>query len=168
MSILDNVKALVEPLVFKKDGSVSCGFGVRIQMSVILDRENWIKIEDGIKTIEAELTRLRAVNAELVEALEKIRIGQHDPAIGEEEPELLEDQVWRYQQWVRRDQDCAIDALSRAEHAKPEPETCVWTMDEGEWHTACDNDESFEDCDPINTGFYTYCPFCGKRIEVKK
>ena len=59
-------------------------------------------------------------------------------------------------------------ALRRAEHAKPEPETCVWTMDEGEWHTACGNDESFEDCDPINTGFYTYCPFCGKRIEVKK
>lgn len=70
--------------------------------------------------VEAELARLRAVNAGLVEALEKIRSGQHDPAIGEEEPELLEDQVWRYQQWVRQDQDCAIDALSRAEQAGKE------------------------------------------------
>ena len=60
MSIIDNTKALVGPLVFKKDGSVSCGFGARTQTCAILDRENWIKLTDGIETIEAELTRLRA------------------------------------------------------------------------------------------------------------
>ena len=117
-----------------------------------------------IKRLENEITRLRAVNEELVQALTRIRDGRNDPAIGGEEPELLEDRCDRYREWIRKDQDDAIVAISRAEQAKME--TCGWIVDEGEWHTACGNDESFEDCDPINTGFYTYCPFCGKRIEV--
>ena len=71
--------------------------------------------------VEAELSRLRAANAELVEALTRIRDGRNDPAIGGEEPELLEDRCDRYREWIRKDQDDAIVAISRAEQAKPEP-----------------------------------------------
>lgn len=153
MSILDNVKALVEPLVFKKDGSVSCGFGVRIQMSVILDRENWIKIEDGIKTIEAELARLRAVNAVLVEALAGF-------AMGVIIPPLMTEQARQLMQW----QDAAREALSRAAQAKQEPETCVWRGNilHG-YQVQCGYLPIFGD--GVSTG---KCPGCGKRVEVKK
>ena len=113
------------------------------------------------ENVQAELSRLRAANAELASALEKIRSGQHDPAIGGEEPELLEDQVWRYREWVRRDQDCAIDALSRAEQAKPEVETCVWTYEEA-WVSGC----GLQYINAVIDADMKFCPFCGKRVEV--
>ena len=63
--------------------------------------------------VKAEITRLRAANAELVEAIRSLR-----PVI-EKIHGLSE----------------AVDAaLSRAEQAKPETETCVWTVSEnGVW-----------------------------------
>ena len=108
--------------------------------------------------VEAELSRLRAANAELRKILARALAEEKCGADGvffTVATECTEGRCWHFQ---------ARAALSRAEQA--EPETCGWIVDEGEWHTACGNDESFEDCDPINTGFYTYCPFCGKRIEV--
>lgn len=167
MSILNNVKALVEPLVFKKDGSVSCGFGVRIQMSVILDRENWIKIEDGIKTIEAELASLRAANAELVDAVKNRLTTPRGGACG-------------IQGCARPMNECAcfLDeqadarlhaALSRAEQAgKAEGDrqntTCCWRSSE---QSAVATTQCGQLGDITNLNFI-FCPFCGRYIEVKK
>lgn len=54
---------------------------------------------------------------------------------------------------------------------KREGETCKWISSESEWgdnafETACGNDNSseftLEEC-----GF-VFCPWCGKKIEIKK
>ena len=91
-----------------------------------------------IKRLENEITRLRAANEELVEALNRIANtcdGFDECPVG---PQTIA--------------EIARAALSRAEQAKPETETCVWT-DRGATCTKRDT---------------TYCPFCGKRVEVKE
>jgi hypothetical protein len=92
---------------------------------------------------EDENKRLRAVNAGLVEAIRSLR-----PVI-EKIQGLIE----------------AVDfAISRAEQANPETETCVWrgNLLHG-YQVQCGYLPIFGD--GVSTG---KCPGCGKRIEVKK
>lgn len=95
---------------------------------------------DQIDWAIGEIRRLRAVNAELVEALRSLR-----PVI--EKIQGLSE---------------AVDAaLSRAEQAKPEPETCVWKWGPilG-WQSACYG--MIQDSGlPPGT-----CPSCGRKVEA--
>lgn len=97
-----------------------------------------------IKRLNAELSRLRAVNAELVEALNRIANtcdGFDECPVG---PQTIAE----------------IDraALSRAELFKLEPATCVWKW--RGWQSAC--------CGMIqDSGFPPEtCPSCGGKVEA--
>lgn len=106
-----------------------------------------------------EKHNLRVENEILRKALLKIRQGEHDPAV--EEPDSLEDQWDRYKEWVRRDQDCAIDALNKV---KTEDSFCLWTNKEYHLSAACSGLTGWKFLDE----HMKFCPFCGKKIEVKK
>ena len=48
-------------------------------------------------------------------------------------------------------------------------ETCTWIVEVDEddiWHTSCGNDFEFTAGNPEDNKFL-FCPYCGKRIEVK-
>ena len=93
--------------------------------------------------VEAELSRLRAVNAELVEALRGIfEITDRDHV------------AWHKAHAALR------HAL--AEQVKPETETCVWVPIGAAWFRDCSRAISLWEPLP------EICPGCGKRIEVKK
>lgn len=119
--------------------------------------------ETCLSEILAELSRLRAVNTELVEALEKLaRLGNGNE-YGNSGGNMI-----------------ARAALSSAEQAKPtldltkaewadeerasieqKPETCVWNYNPaGVWNAACG-----VVC--IGLEAMTFCPGCNKRVEVK-
>lgn len=60
--------------------------------------------------------------------------------------------------------EVAHAALSRAEQAEQKPETCVWDDNNGQTECgAIPHGELLAQMDSL-----TFCPFCGKRIEVKK
>lgn len=116
-------------------------------------------LADGIRNyrnaVEDELARLRAANAELVEALKKIARGVDCPEGRIERPDFYASQDYF--------EHIANEALSRAEQAKPE--TCVWDFADPEndvWVTGCGTDYL---C-PMIKDFH-FCPGCGKRIEVR-
>lgn len=69
MSLLQKVKAFVGPGVFKKDGQPSFGFGSTTKPVVILDRENWKILEDGVNGLEARVAELEEAIALNTEAL---------------------------------------------------------------------------------------------------
>lgn len=100
-----------------------------------------------IKRLENELARLRAVNAELVEALEKLARLGNGSEYGNSDGNMI-----------------ARAALSRAEQTKMETEKCVWRGDllHG-YQVQCGYRPVFGD--GVSTG---KCLGCGKRIEVKK
>lgn len=111
-----------------------------------------------IKRLENELSRLRAVNAELATALRDILKWQGDPCRINHHGECE----------THAGGPCIIaeaaETLSRAEQAKPETEKCVWRGDllHG-YQVQCGYRPVFGD--GVSTG---KCLGCGKRIEVKK
>lgn len=50
-------------------------------------------------------------------------------------------------------------------------DTCEWEYDEdyddNVWNTECDNQHYFEE-GGIKENSYKFCPYCGKKIEIKK
>ena len=97
---------------------------------------------------EAELARLRAENAAKDAEIERLK------AILADALEWgMTSKHFDAGRSLKNGED-ARAAISRAEQAKPETETetCVWT-DRGATCTKRDT---------------TYCPFCGKRVEVKE
>jgi hypothetical protein len=107
-----------------------------------------------IKRLENELSRLRAANAELVEALDQAS-------------SALNTEGTHYEDRIDDAQEIIGKAISRAEQAKPEPEpeTCVWTDSIARRSTACGIEY-----DPLgkHQPDLRFCPFCGRRIEVKR
>ena len=67
MGLLDKIKVMVGPLVFKKNGEPSCGFGSYTKASAILDTYNWGILADGVESLEQELSDLRAELADKTE-----------------------------------------------------------------------------------------------------
>lgn len=114
-----------------------------------------------IKRLENELNRLRAANAELASALRSLR-----PIVEAIHTALATMPTDIETQCLYDEADGLVDAidaaLSRAEQAKPEPETCVWNYTDHIWTSGC-GDRSIQS---VREGIF--CPFCGKRIEVKK
>lgn len=117
-----------------------------------------VEAEDGpyvrYDDAEAELASLRAANAELVEALKKIARGVDCPEGIIKRPDFYASQDYF--------EHIANEALSRAEQAKPETETCVWS----EQSTSCN-------AEPSHSLIWfaaelTFCPFCGKKVEVRQ
>jgi hypothetical protein len=116
------------------------------KMTLIAD---YMAHERLIAEQDAELTRLRAVNAVLVEVL---KAGL----------ELMPLGTAKRADWLVKAGN--IISLSRAEQAKPETEKCVWRGDllHG-YQVQCGYRPVFGD--GVSTG---KCLGCGKRIEVKK
>ena len=109
-----------------------------------------------IKRLENEITRLRAANAELVEALKKIS-SRYDAMKA-----VCECALDAY------DMHClAAQALSRAEQAKPEPETCVWTVSEnGVWiQHGCTGAQMLKGHLFIRP---ETCPYCKKKLIIEQ
>jgi len=52
--------------------------------------------------------------------------------------------------------------------ADSKPEVCAWVKQDdcNEWETSCGHGYWFEDDDTLIEK-WTYCPFCGKKIEVQ-
>lgn len=118
---------------------------------------HWCKRCD---TVEAEIARLRAVNVELVEALEKIARGVNCPEGIIKRPDFYASQDYF--------EHIARAALSRAEQAKPE--TCRWTELGNGIFVGCGHNyfsSDFRYC-LQNPAKEAFCPVCGKRVEVKK
>jgi hypothetical protein len=55
MGILADVKVMVGPLVFRKDGQPSCGFGSDCRTVVIMEKDQWDKMATAINALEARL-----------------------------------------------------------------------------------------------------------------
>jgi hypothetical protein len=118
------------------------------KMTLIAD---YMAHERLIAEQDAELTRLRAVNAVLVEVL---KAGL----------ELMPLGTAKRADWLVKAGN--IISLSRAEQAKPE--TCRWTELEngifvGCGHNYFSSDFRYRLQNPAKEAF---CPVCGKRIEV--
>ena len=104
-----------------------------------------------IKRLENEITRLRAANAELASTVRDalILLASGDKA------EMAEaEKMHQY-------------ALSRAEQAKPEPETCVWTVSEnGVWiQHGCTGAQMLKGHLFIRP---ETCPYCKKKLIIEQ
>ena len=146
----DTPEAALKAAGLMEGEGVNSGIGILRELADTLEEE-----AKQVAEMEAELIRLRAVNAELVEALKWIasRYDDQKPVF-----ECASDSY---------EMHCvAAQALSRAEQTKPEPETCVWTdTGDGRWETGCGWQAYFEDEGPAENG-YKHCFRCGRQIKV--
>jgi len=47
-----------------------------------------------------------------------------------------------------------------------QPNVCWWVQDDvDDWHTSCESTFGFGD--PPSDNEFTFCPYCGKRIQIE-
>ena len=79
------IKVLVGPLVFKKNGQPSCGFGSDCRTVVIIEADEWKKLEGACKESEARVLELDAKVSAMAAAIKRIS----DLCLDEDQAELF-------------------------------------------------------------------------------